>query len=283
MLIIFGDNQFIGVNHTGEKVEQYTEQFGCAEDIAVVLREAWRVGVRDFSFTVRPVTIDAINLVLEECPFQLHPAVPYAHTINETLTESGFVGLIRKYLSFEAVLKMPIMLGQLLFNRYSVLWELYLKSELDRLPKQNIKSIGMLNVCADFFLGADRYDILESFTKTVRKGFNVTPVIYTMNFPMMASVIWGNDEYKTRLIFNYNELGFRMNPSKHKVLETMDEYKEHDIGVMSIFSGIDRLNPIDYVKSNINIRSVTFGSASVSRINNNFKSFSKVQEEEVNA
>jgi hypothetical protein len=275
MLIIFGDNQFIGVNHTGEKVEQYTEQFGSAEDIAVVLREAWKVGVRDFSFTVRPVTIDALNLVLADCPFNLHPAVPYAHTINETLTESGFVGLVRKYLNVESVLKMPIVFAQFLFNKYSVLWELYIKSELNRLPKENIKSIGMLNVCADFFLGAERYDILESFIITVRKKFNAVPVIYTMNFPMMANEIWKNDKYKTRIIFNYNELGFRMNPTKNCVLKTVVEYKEHDIGVMSIFSGMAKLDPIDYVKSDINIKSVTFGSASISRIKSNFELFNK--------
>lgn len=272
MLVMFGDNQFIGVNHTGTKVKQYTEQFENAEDIAVVLRGAWDAGIRDFSFTVRPLTTEAINLVLDDCPFSLHPAVPYAHTINEVLTESGFVGLFKKYLDFKSCLKLPVALIQSFFDKYTVAWELYLKSELSELPSENIKSIGLLNVCADFFLGAERFDVLDGFCISVRKKFNTIPVIYTMNFPKMAEKIWKNDESSTRIIFNYNELGFRMNPSKTEVIEAMDKYSNNDIGVMSVFSGIGGLDPIDYIESNKSIKSVTFGSASASRIKKNYES-----------
>ena len=96
MLLIayFGDNQFVGVNHTGGKGSEYLEKYSSVESIASTLREAWLVGIRDFSFTVMPRTTAAINEIYADCPFRLHPAVPYAHAVYDLVAQKGLAGAL---------------------------------------------------------------------------------------------------------------------------------------------------------------------------------------------
>ena len=94
MKIYFGDNQFIGVNHSDGKGIGYMDKYSTADDIASTLRDAWDSGIRDFGFTVNKKTIEAVCLVLEDCPFNLHPALPYAHGVNELISEKGLAGAL---------------------------------------------------------------------------------------------------------------------------------------------------------------------------------------------
>ena len=66
MKAYYGDNQFLGVNHSSGKGAAYLAKYSSAVDIAETLKQAWNEGVRDFCFTVNDRTIEAVNLIKAE-------------------------------------------------------------------------------------------------------------------------------------------------------------------------------------------------------------------------
>ena len=124
MKIFFGDNQFLGVNHSEGKGIEYLQKYSTANEVATTLEEAWKVGIRDFCFTVDQKTIDAVNLIVDDCPFNLHPALPYAHRVNNLISDKGLAGaLFTKALSAGFP---DLILGGLngLFGRYDRVFKL---------------------------------------------------------------------------------------------------------------------------------------------------------------
>ena len=90
--------------------------------------------------------------VIEDYPFNLHPAIPYAHGINEKLAAYGLTEAILntiKDVGFE-ILRAAIFL---FFKNYVYAFKVLIYSKICNLPLKNIKSIGLLNIASDFLLG----------------------------------------------------------------------------------------------------------------------------------
>ena len=179
MKIYFGDNQFLGVNHSQGLGSHYLDRYRDPQSIANTLKDAWEAGIRDFSFTVTPKTIQAINLIIEDCPFNLHPSIPYAHAVNDLISEKGLLGAIKDKVSkaglFSTITSVfPAMLG----NYIPVIGSL-IRAELSGLPMSRVQSVGLLNVATDFLIGINRFDILRQFDLAVQK-IGIKTVFYTM-------------------------------------------------------------------------------------------------------
>jgi hypothetical protein len=274
MKIYFGDNQFLGVNHSDGKGIKYLDQYATPDDIAATLRDAWAVGIRDFCFTVNQKTIDAICIVIEECPFHLHPALPYAHRVNELISEKGLAGALFSKTIDAGVLNLTIAGVKSLFGSYDHLFRILIATELKGIPMENVQSIGLLNVAADFLLGIKRYDLLKSFCRSVQGSFDKKPLFYTMNFPSMADAIWGSGFEDCTIVFNYNATGFRTNPSINHVRDYIIKYKHCDSVAMSIFSGGSIQSASDLLNDAPDIKGILFGTSKKRNMTDNLNLFS---------
>jgi len=270
MKIYFGDNQFLGVNHSAGKGDDYLSKYETAEDVAGTLRGAWEVGIRDFAFTVNAKTIKAINLVKTDCPFNLHPSLPYAHRINDLVLDKGLAGAILfKIREFGFFNLFNAGLAALL-NKNRKILKLLVLSELDGIPMENVRSIGLLNIATDFILGSKRRDLLEDFYFVVAKDFNCKPIFYTMNFGKLADSIWGEGLLDCAIVFNYNKNSFRTNPSLNCVREAVERYRERETIAMSLFSGSQAQEVCDVLAEIPSISGVLFGSSSRENIKSNY-------------
>lgn len=276
MKIFYGDNQFLGVNHSKGKGSIYLEKYKSPEEIAITLREAWDIGIRDFCFTVNSKTVDAINIIIDDCPFNLHPALPYAHEINDLISKKGLVGAVLTKTSNTSYINLFYACTKALFGNYNNIIKIFIMAELKKLPKENIKSIGLLNVANDFLLGLKRHDLIKSFYKVVRNDMKKIPFFYTMNFTKMADLLWGNDYKNCAIIFNYNEIGFRTNPSKDLIDEYIDKYRDCESIAMSVFSGKNFQSPNEFIAKAANLSGVLFGSSKKENIFSNYNDFSKL-------
>jgi len=275
MKIFFGDNQFLGVNHSQGKGDEYYNKYNDVDEIAKTLIHAWDAGIRDFCFTVDKKTTDAINLIIEDYPFNLHPAIPYAHSVNEKLAAYGLTKAILntiKDVGFFEILRAAIFL---FFKNYVYAFKVLIYSEICNLPLKNIKSIGLLNIASDFLLGIRRYDLLKSFDECVKLKFKKKTFFYTNNFPNFADVVWNQQNQDSSIVFNYNELGFRTNPSLIEVKDAIKSHKKKDMIAMSLFSGGKKENIGDLLR-NSNIKGVLFGSSNQDRIKENYKLFKEI-------
>ena len=271
MKAYYGDNQFLGVNHSSGKGAAYLAKYSSAADIAETLKLAWNEGARDFCFTVNDRTIEAVNLIKADYPFNLHPALPYAQRVNELIAEKGFIGTLSSKVSQFGLLSLTLALFPALFGRYKRLIRLLIRSELQGVPMENVKSIGLLNVANDFVLGINRADLLYCFYEVVNDDLDCKPFFYTMNFPAMAELLWGNGYCNCAIVFNYNRAGFRTNPSKDDVRNCVNKFADNDSIAMSLFSGSNPDEVNEVLTEIPSLSGVLFGSSSSINIGNNLR------------
>lgn len=277
MKIFFGDNQFLGVNHADGKGFEYLDKYQTADQIAITLREAWDAGISDFCFTVNQKTIDAIGLVINDCPFNLHPALPYAHRVNALISERGLAGALFQKAKSAGLFNLINAIITGLFGRYDNAFHILIKTEIQGIPLENIKSIGLLNIASDFLLGLHRDDLLHSFYRAVEDGFNKKPLFYTMNFPKLAQSTWGAGFNDCTIVFNYNSSGFRTNPSLDEVKKCIKKYKLNESVAMSIFSGGQVGDVVTLLNGVPELSGVLFGTSKKSNMAKSIELFKGIQ------
>ena len=100
--ILFGDNQFFGVNHMSEeKARQQSIRF--REDAAIieVLDSAYDSGIRTFMCT----THDRMAAICDHIradparyrDFAFFPCMPYAHKYANSVTDVGVLETVKRY------------------------------------------------------------------------------------------------------------------------------------------------------------------------------------------
>ena len=104
--ILFGDNQFFGVNHMSEeKARQQAIRFQDLDEIMRVLESARDLGAQGFMCTTHDRIADVANRVRDESAkwegFNFYPGMPYAHKYANAVTELGYFDALRKFLPKE--------------------------------------------------------------------------------------------------------------------------------------------------------------------------------------
>jgi hypothetical protein len=106
--LLFGDNQFFGVNHMSEeKARAQSMRFQDVEAIIDVLDSAYDLGVRTFMCT----THDKIAQICDHVrahparypDFIFYPCMPYAHKYANAVTEDGPIGALKRFLPSEGL------------------------------------------------------------------------------------------------------------------------------------------------------------------------------------
>ena len=100
--LLFGDNQFFGVNHMSEeKARAQAMRFQSLDSVIEVLDAAHDAGVRTFMCT----THDRVALVCDHvrshpdryADFFFYPCMPYAHKYANAVTEDGMLGALKRF------------------------------------------------------------------------------------------------------------------------------------------------------------------------------------------
>jgi hypothetical protein len=274
LTIFFGDNQFLGVNHSGGRSNEYFAAYADKNKVLRTLNDALDSGISDFSFTVSDRTVGAYLEFIKTNPeVNLHPCFPYAQFVNNKLTQKGTLGYsleLAKKAGFLSILKS--LNHYFLFKESTELMKVITTVFTSEIPSKNLKSLSLLNVFVDLLIGAGRWDILIGFIQACRE-LEVEANFYTMNPTRLMETLWANGRNAdVRITFNFNQKGFRMNPNQDIVMETCKRFEGHKITAMSLFSGGDN-QAFKFVENKSYIESVLFGSSSKSRIINNVNKF----------
>ncbi len=107
--LLFGDNQFFGINHMSEeKARAGAMRFQDTAAIMAVLDAAYAEGVRTFMCTTheRVAEIcDVVRAAPDKYPdFRFYPCMPYAHKYADAVTEDGYLGALRRFLPNDGLL-----------------------------------------------------------------------------------------------------------------------------------------------------------------------------------
>src|ERR1022692_3200412 len=108
--VLFGDNQFFGVNHMSEeKARSQAMRFQDVAAVIKVLDDAYAEGIKTFMCTTHERMQEVCNHFRanrEKYPsYQFYPCMPYAHKYANAAAELGVLGALRSFLPDENPLK----------------------------------------------------------------------------------------------------------------------------------------------------------------------------------
>jgi hypothetical protein len=270
--IIFGDNQFFGVNHMSEqKAIQQAQKFRTAEDIFKTLEYVNEIGIKSFMFTTH-YQMEPVLEKLKKDPkfkdFKLYPCMPYAHKYADALIELGPFEMINKFTPGNKIISGLKGVGSMVTSNPVPLMKLLVDSEMKLLRGSNVQGIFLLNIVTDLLLGLEMYDMFYEFAKYTEKKYNVKAGFFTMNHAKLNEVLVEKLGMENPIIISdINKIGFRMNPSQQKVETKLAKRDSYNIAMSFLASGALRpREAAEYIASLQGVDSVLFGASTPNHI-----------------
>jgi len=254
--LLFGDNQFFGVNHMSEeKARAQSMQFRDTEAIIDVLDVAYDEGLRTFMCT----THDRIAEVCDHFranparykDFQFYPCMPYAHKYANAVTEQGFLD--------------AAMRGGMSLARKDIegIATLLIDAEMKMFAGLRTPVIFMQNVAVDFLLGLGFKEAFRIFADHVKRQYDAEPGFITMNMPRLLDVLEELGIDNPIVCSNINKIGFRMCGGLEAYERALNEKRFRAIAMSVYASGaIPPKEAIEWVCKYPQIKSIVFGASS---------------------
>lgn len=270
--IIFGDNQFFGVNHMSEQTAiKQAQKFRTSDDIYKVLEYVNDIGIKSFMFTTHN-QLEPVFEKMKKNPkfddFKLYPSMPYAHKYADAMVELGVFEAMSKFTPGSKIMSGIKGAGSLISANPVPMMQLLVDSEMKLLEGMNVEGIFLLNIVTDLLLGLEMHDVLYEFAQYTEKKYNVKAGFFTMNHVKLHDVLVNKVGLKDPMIVsNINKIGFRMNPSRKEVENVLAEKNSCNIAMSFLASGaIKPQEASEYIKSLEGVDSVLFGASSPSHI-----------------
>ena len=273
--LLFGDNQFFGVNHMSEeKARAQAMRFQTVESIIQVLDAAYDEGVKTFMCT----THDRIALVTDHmranparyADFKFYPGMPYAHKYANAMTEDGFVGAIKRFLPDEGLLNAAFRGGVSLARKdMAGITTLLIDAEMKMFKGLQTPVVFLQNVVTDFFMGMKLNAAFRIFADHVRKRYNAEPGFITMNLPRLVRVLEDVGVENPVVCSSINKAGFRMCGGVQAYEETLKNHRFRAIAMSVFVSGaLPPREAIEWVCQVPNLEAIVFGASSRGNIRN---------------
>ena len=266
--VLFGDNQFFGVNHMSEeKARAQSMRFQDLQAIIDVLDAAYQEGIRTFMCTSH-------DRVAEICDYfranphkypdyQFYPCMPYAHKYANAVTEHGMIEALRMFLPQEGAVSAMLKGGLALANKdIEVIMQLLIDAEMKMFHGLSTPVIFMQNVITDLLLGLRMNDCLRIFHDHVRTRYGAEPGYITMNVPRLLDTLDALGIENPIVCANINKIGFRMSGGIKVYEDAIANRKFRPVAMSILASGaISPREAIEYVCAQPRIESMVFGAS----------------------
>jgi hypothetical protein len=273
--LLFGDNQFFGVNHMSEeKARAQAMRFQDIQAVIDVLDNAYDEGVRSFMCT----THDRIELVCNHMranpkhykDFMFMPCMPYAHKYANAVTEDGMLGALKRFMPDEGLLNTAMRGGVSLVKKdIEGLTTLLVDAEMKMFNGLNTPVIFLQNVVVDLLLGLGFKEAFKIFADHVKARYNAEPGFITMNMPILLDALEDVGVENPIVCANINKIGFRMCGGFEEYERVLREKKFRAIAMSVFASGaIAPKEAIEWVCQQPNIEAIVFGASSRGNIHN---------------
>lgn len=271
--VLFGDNQFFGVNHMSEdKARAQAIRFQHLPAVLATLDDAYREGIRTFVCT----THDRVGEICDhfranraEYPdYVFYPCMPYAHKYANAVTEFGIVEALRKFLPDNGAVRSMFKGGVAIASKdVEPLMQLLVDAEMKMFAGLSTPVIFVQNVVTDLLLGLGMDDAFRLFFDHVRLKYNAEPGFITMNLPRLLDALDRQGIENPIVCANFNKIGFRMCGGVELYERTVRERRCRLIAMSVLASGaIPPREAIEYVCSQPQIQSIVFGASSRANI-----------------
>jgi hypothetical protein len=271
--LLFGDNQFFGVNHMSEeKARAQALRFQDIDAVIDVLDTAYDEGITTFMCT----THERIALICDHirdrperyADFSFYPCMPYAHKYANAVTESGMLGAVKRFLPDEGLMDAAIRGGASLAKKdIEGITTLLIDAEMKMFAGLRTPVIFLQNIVVDLLLGLGFKDAFRIFAEHVRDRYGAEPGFITMNMPALLDVLEELQIEDPIVCSNINKLGFRMCGGVDAYEAALRERRFRAIAMSVYASGaIPAPEAIEWICAQPNIESIVFGASSRTNI-----------------
>ena len=271
--LLFGDNQFFGVNHMSEeKARAQLLRFQDLQAIMDVLECAYDEGVKTFMCTTHERIGEVADRIRANpsryADFVFYPCMPYAHKYANAVTDDGMLGALKRFLPDQGFLNAAMRGGMSLARKdIEGITTLLIDAEMKMFKGLPTPVIFLQNVVVDLLLGLNLKEAFRIFANHVRSAYDAEPGFITMNMPKLVTVLEELGIDRPIVCANINKLGFRMCGGLDAYVDTLKSRNFRAIAMSVFASGaIPPKEAIEWVSALPNVESIVFGASSASNI-----------------
>jgi hypothetical protein len=267
--ILFGDNQFFGVNHMSEeKARQQAIRFQNLDEIMHVLEAAHELGAGGFMCTTHDRIADVADRMRADpskwVSFNMYPCMPYAHKYANAVTELGYFDALRKFLPKEGFVDTLLRGSKAIATQdMKAVIGLLIDAEMKMFQGFSTPVIFLQNVVTDLLIGLRAVEALQGFSEHVQRKYRAEPGFITMNVPQLLPLLDEAGLKSPIVCANVNKIGFRMSGGIDGYRRAAETYNPRVIA-MSIFASgaVPPGEAIDWVLEEPYVQSIVFGASS---------------------
>ena len=271
--LLFGDNQFFGINHMSEeKARAQAMRFQSLDAVIDVLNAAYDSGVRTFMCTTHDRVGSICDHVREHpdryAEFAFYPCMPYAHKYANAVTEDGMLGALRRFLPDEGLFDAAIRSGSSMARKdIEGVTTLLVDAEMKMFDDLSTPVIFLQNLVVDLLLGLGFKDAFGIFADHVKRRYKAEPGFITMNMPALLPVLEQQGIEDPIVCSNINKIGFRMCGGLEAYETALRERRFRAIAMSVFASGaIPAEEAIEWVCAQPNVAAIVFGASSARNI-----------------
>jgi hypothetical protein len=271
--LLFGDNQFFGVNHMSEeKARAQQMRFQDSEAIMRVLDDAVAEGINTFMCTTHERVAEICDVARSDPEryrdLIFFPSMPYAHKYANAVTEHGMIGALRHFTPDSGLID-AAMRGTSSIARRDIegIVTLLVDAEMKMFKGLDTPVIWLQNVVTDLLLGLGFDEAFRIFDDHIRSQYGAEPGFITMNLPMLLDRLDHVGLENPLICANINKIGFRMSGGIDSYRRALDTRPFRAVA-MSIFASgaIPAREAVEWVCSQPGIESIVFGASSRANI-----------------
>lgn len=280
--ILFGDNQFFGINHMSEeRARAQAMQFKDTPSIMRILDHAYEAGIKVFMCTTHD-RIGEIADIVRENPsrypdFKFYPCMPYAHKYANSIGEAGIIETLRRFVPgniVETLIKGAISATTRDLDKLA---QLLVDAEMKHFAGLKTPVVFLQNVVTDLLLGLHLNHLFAVFAKHVEEKYGAEAGFITMNLPRLVDTLEQIGIKNPIVCASVNKIGFRMSGGVDAYRDLIRSGRCRVIA-MSIFASgaIPPREAIEWVCSLQGLHSIVFGASSPGNIQQSLRLIEQV-------
>jgi hypothetical protein len=269
--VIFGDNQFFGINHMSqEKAQQLAERFNELSSVFAAYRTAYSLGIRGYMLNSNDKAGEICDYFREHrkdfADMAIYPSIPYPHKYANLVADRGIVGTLQEVLSGQGAAGLLGLAGKglsLLTGDLTRILTMLVDIEMKIYRGLDVRVIYLQNIVTDLLLGLGFRDVLAEYCRYIEKKFQATPGFLTMNLPQLAKYLRECGIENAAICSSINKRGYLMSPDIASYEAYLRGPQTYPVTAMSVFASgaIPAPEAIQYIREQ-GIRSVVFGASS---------------------
>ncbi|MBH0116826.1 hypothetical protein I6E52_08185 [Salinibacterium sp. NG253] len=271
--MLFGDNQFFGINHRSEeKAREQAMRFQDLDAIMAVIDDAYASGIRTLMCTTHDRIADVVERVRADPErydgFSFFPCMPYAHKYADAVTENGILGALNRFMPDEGMLNAMMRGGRSLAKKdIEGIITLLVDAEMAGFAGVRTPVVWLQNVVVDLLLGLGFTDAFAIFAAHVRTRYGAEPGFITMNLPMLLDHLDQAGIENPLVCSNINKIGFRMSGGVEAYQDALAKRPFRAVAMSVFASGaIPPREALEWIYAQPGIESIVFGASSRSHI-----------------